>query len=352
MPPVQYRTQIMDHLGLVAGMCKELKIAEYIDTLAPKNSDESNVSHGEAIVAMIINGLGFTGQSLHMFPRFFDNKPLDKLIRAGVEPEHLNDKVLGRALDKLFELDVSKVYFNRAIKVVKHLKLPCNALNLDGTGFHVDGRYNCDSPISDDDMDCIRLCKGYSRDHRPDLNQAVLLLMTENQAGIPLFMKAVSGNVNDKSSFKRIVSQHIKSFKAALDARYFVADAALYVAETILDLDQQGQLFISRVPLNIGAAKALVQSAPERLMKPVDGFDHYETIEVSADYGDVEQRWVMFRNKQGQVSQQKTLTRRMQKKSLKEAEKLEKLGKKPFKSQADAMKAFEQWQQQCEFCEA
>ncbi|KEQ19443.1 hypothetical protein GZ78_05745 [Endozoicomonas numazuensis] len=133
MPPIQYSTQVMDHLGLVAGMCKELGIAEHIDRRAPKVSDEWNVSHGEAVVAMIINGLGFTGQSLHMFPQFFDNKPLDKLIREEIKPEHLNDKVLGRALDELFDLDVSKVSFELAIKVVTHLKLPCDALNLDGT---------------------------------------------------------------------------------------------------------------------------------------------------------------------------------------------------------------------------
>ena len=204
---------------------------------------------------MIINGLGFTGQSLHMFPRFFANKPLNSLIREGIEPEHINDKVLGRALDELFELNVSKVHFELAIKVVTHLKLPCDALNLDGTGFHVDGRYNSDEEVSEEDLNCIRLCKGYSRDHRSDLNQAILLLLTENRAGIPLFMKAASGNVTDKSSFKQVVSEHIKRFKAALDARYFVGDATLYVAETIQELDQQNQWFISRVPLNIGAAK-------------------------------------------------------------------------------------------------
>ncbi|AMO57623.1 hypothetical protein GZ77_14325 [Endozoicomonas montiporae] len=73
---------------------------------------------------------------------FFANKPLDKLIREGIKPEHMNDKVLGRTLDELFEQDVSKVYSELAIKVVKHLKLPCDALNLDCTGFHVDGRYS------------------------------------------------------------------------------------------------------------------------------------------------------------------------------------------------------------------
>ncbi len=149
MPPIQYRTQIqnMDHLGLVAGMCKELGIADHIDRRAPKVADEWNVSHGEAIVGMILNGLGFTGQSLHMSPQFFANKPLNKLIREGIKPEHLNDKILGRALDELFDLDVSKVYFELAIKVATHLKLPCDALNLDGTGFHVDGRYNSDSDL-------------------------------------------------------------------------------------------------------------------------------------------------------------------------------------------------------------
>ncbi|MCW7551620.1 IS1634 family transposase [Endozoicomonas gorgoniicola] len=352
MPPIQYRSQVMDHLGLVAGMCKELGIADHIDRRAPKVSDEWNISHGEAVVAMIINGLGFTGQSLHMFPQFFSNKPLDKLIREGIEPEHINDKVLGRALDELFELGVSKVYFELAIKVATHLKLPCDALNLDGTGFHVDGRYNSEEEVSDEDLNCIRLCKGYSRDHRPDLNQAILLLLTENRAGIPMFMKAASGNVTDKTSFKQVVSEHIKSFKAALNARYFIGDAALYVAETVQELSQQDQLFISRVPLNIGAAKELVQSAPLRSMVEVEGFEHYESVETLSDYAGVVQRWVLFRNNQSQKTEQKTLTRRMQKKSLKEFKELEKLGKKPFCCESDAMEAFKLWQKQSVYCQA
>ena len=54
MPPVQYRSQVMDHLGLVAGMCKELGIVEHIDKRAPKLSDEWNISHGEAVIATAI----------------------------------------------------------------------------------------------------------------------------------------------------------------------------------------------------------------------------------------------------------------------------------------------------------
>ena len=144
----------------------------------------------------------------------------------------------------------------------------------------------------------------------------------------------------------------IKSFKAAQAARYFVGDAALYVAGTIRELDQQDQWFISRGPLNIGAAKERVKSAPSQTMKPLEGFEHYEAVEVSSDYAGVQQRGGLFRNQQSRKTEQKTLTRRIQKKSRKECEKLEKLSEKAFLCEGGAMEAFRQWQKQSELCEA
>ena len=229
MVPAHYQIKNLNHLGLVAGMCRELKIAEYIDARIPNDADERNVTIGQTVVAMIINGLGFTGQTLHMFPEFFASKPVDRLIAPDIKPEHLNDKVLGRALDSLFDAGVSELYLNLALKAVYHLKLPFESLHLDGTSMHVDGAYNSDE--NPDDFDCIHIYPGYSRDHRPDLNQVVLQLMTENQAGIPVFMVPASGNINDKTCFKEIIKNHPGCFKAALNARHLVADSALYVAE-------------------------------------------------------------------------------------------------------------------------
>lgn len=350
MLPVQYQMKNLNHLGLVAGMCRELKIAEYFDACITNDSDARNVTIGQAVVAMIINGLGFTGQALYLVPEFFADKPVDRLIAEGIQAEHLNDKILGRALDSLYDAGVSDLYLNLGIKVVNHLKLPCKALNLDGTSFHVDGEYN--SHEDPDDLHCIHICKGYSRDHRPDLNQVVLQLMTENQAGIPVFMAPASGNINDKTCFQEIIKNHLSCFKAALNNRYLVADAAMYVAETLRLLDEQKQLFISRVPLNIKDAKELVCKAPEMSLSPVDGYEDYFSAEVSSCYGGVKQRWVLFLNEKRRLSEQKTLTRKMKKKSLNEACNLEKLGKKGFLCQDDALKAFAQWQKQSELCQS
>ena len=57
--------------------------------------------------------------------------------------------------------------------------------------------------------------KGYSRDHRPELNQAILELICENQAGIPVYMQALSGNTNDQKAFKEVAKAHLASLKAA-----------------------------------------------------------------------------------------------------------------------------------------
>ncbi|MFK0571271.1 IS1634 family transposase, partial [Endozoicomonas sp.] len=267
-----------------------------------------------------------------------------------IQAEHLNDNILGRALDSLYDAGVSELYLNLAVKVVHHLKLPCKALNLDGTSLHVDGKYKSDE--NPDDLNCIHICPGYSRDHRPDLNQVVLQLITESQAGIPVFMAPASGNINDKTCFQEIIKQHLACFKAALNNRYLVADSALYVAETLRSLDEQKQLFISRVPLNIKDAKALVRKAPSMSLKPVESHEDYYSAEVSSCYGEVKQRWVLFRNEKRRLGEQKALTKRMQKKSLKEANNLEKLGKKGFLCQEDALKAFALWQKQCEYCQS
>ena len=112
----------LDHLGLVAALCQELGIARMIDALLPK-TPPFKVSHGEALVAMIVNGLGFHSSTLHMFPQFFANKPVERLIGPGICADDLNDDVLGRCLDALFEADVSALYQVMAAQVVERLGL-------------------------------------------------------------------------------------------------------------------------------------------------------------------------------------------------------------------------------------
>lgn len=57
-----YSSQILDHLGLVAGMFDELGIGDVIDQAIQQHPETRMVTVGNAVEAMVLNGLGFVDQ--------------------------------------------------------------------------------------------------------------------------------------------------------------------------------------------------------------------------------------------------------------------------------------------------
>jgi hypothetical protein len=56
----------LEHLGIVAGLANKLKLVERIDARVPiSKTHGAIVTHGQSIKAMIINGLGFTQNSIY-----------------------------------------------------------------------------------------------------------------------------------------------------------------------------------------------------------------------------------------------------------------------------------------------
>jgi hypothetical protein len=51
-----YRRQVLDHLGLVAGMFDELGIGDVIDQATQPNPELRDRTVGEAVKAMVLNG--------------------------------------------------------------------------------------------------------------------------------------------------------------------------------------------------------------------------------------------------------------------------------------------------------
>ena len=57
-PP--YRSQVLDHLGLIAGMFDELGIGDVLDQATQQNPEMRDLTVGEAVKAMVLNGLGLS----------------------------------------------------------------------------------------------------------------------------------------------------------------------------------------------------------------------------------------------------------------------------------------------------
>jgi transposase len=143
MSSATYTSKRLDHLGLAAGFCQEIDLAAIIDKVLG-TSERRQVSYGQIFTAMLLNGLRFTGRTLHMYSVFFDDKPISRLIGERIEASHINDDALGRCLDAPYDAGICALYQRIDEKVVDHLKLPCEFTHLDSTSFHYDGKANSD----------------------------------------------------------------------------------------------------------------------------------------------------------------------------------------------------------------
>lgn len=219
-----YRSQTMGPVGLVAGLFDEVGIAEVWERMIVQDRSQRILSVGQAVKAMVLNGLGFVNRTLYLTPAFYAAKPTERLLGAGIRPEHLNDDTLGRALDTLYEPGVTGLYALVAAEACSRLGLVVRVGHLDLTSFPLDGDYNsADEP----EAGVVHITPGYSRDHRPELNQVLLNRLVEHRPGLPLLMKPLAGNSRDTVELAALIDTHLQQRRTDYDLEYWVADSAL-----------------------------------------------------------------------------------------------------------------------------
>ena len=154
-------------------------------------------------------------------------------------------------------------------------------------------------------------------------------------------MQACSGNTNDSEGFKKLVKSHVSSLKAAQRSRYLVADAALYVAETIQSLQEQGQFFITRVPQKLVEAKTLIKNQSQLTLKLF--CDGYSVAWIDSNYGGVAQKWLFIRSAQATKREKYTLQKNILKSTEQSMKSFNKLCRLAFACNQDAEKALARW---------
>ena len=106
-----------------------LEIGRIIDETIPKQG-QHKLPHSVVLKAMVLNSLGFNERRLYIFPKFFSNIATERLLGPGVLPEDLNDDVLGRTLDRIYEADSTELFLKivltgHAARPVRHPTPPC-----------------------------------------------------------------------------------------------------------------------------------------------------------------------------------------------------------------------------------
>lgn len=347
----RYIVEHLNHLGIVAEVCREIGVADWLDQ--QDRGSRQQVSVGTATVALVLNGLGFSNRQLYLVPQFFADKPIEHLLGPGIAAAALNDDCLGRTLDWLYTHDVTRLFAGLALRARRVFGVSVERLHADTTSFSVHGQYASPSAsatpttegadpaaeaIPNDEPAVIEVTYGYSRDHREDLKQWMLTVVTSGE-GVPQFLQPLDGNASDKRALLAAVTtltQHLQD--SGEPPGVYVADSGLYSTENMTHLNTAGVQWVSRVPETSTAAQTIAQ---ERLATPAswehsaDGTRHWWSRQ-QPDLAQGAERWIVVRTQQGEERARATVQRQADRDQITWEKRLWHLSHQTFACQPDA----------------
>ena len=111
--------------------------------------------------------------------------------------DHLSDDRLGRALDHLFDADRAALLTEVALAVGERFGVRFDEFHNDSTSVSFCGRYSAASGRSIRQRRAPAITFGFSKDHRPDLKQLMLILTMSADGNVPLAFRCADGNTSD-----------------------------------------------------------------------------------------------------------------------------------------------------------
>lgn len=246
---------------------------------------------------------------------------------------------MGRALDTLYEPDVTGLYALVAAEACRRLGVKVTVGHRDITSFHVPGAYNsADDPVAE----VVQITSGYSRDHRPDLKQGMLNLLVAHRAGILLLMKPLAGNSSDTVALAALLDTPLQQLRTDYELESWVADSARYREDKLCLLASHHVNWITRVPARL----TLAQDALRRLDQGTLLAPGYLCRPQVVEYGGRRQRWLVLTSVHALKRAATSVTRPRRRESQRETHAFDSLCQQRFACAPDAQPALEAYCQE------
>jgi transposase len=354
----------LNHLGIVAAVCREIGVADWLDQQDPGNRQQ--VSVGTATVALVLNGLGFSNRRRYLVPQFFADKPVEHLLGPGIMAEDLNDDCLGRTPDWLYEQEVTRLFAGLALRARRAFGVEVGRLHADTTSFAVHGRYapyaqglpealetpdllraaarersEEDARMDEGVPTVLAVTDGYARDHREDLKQWMRALGASG-AGVPQFLQPLDGNASAKQALLQAVTALTQQLQESGETPgVYGADSGLYSTEHMTPLNQAGVQWVSRVPQTATAAQSTVAERLEAAQDP-DAWAHnadgtrpwWSRLHPHLPQG--AECWIVVRTQAGEEQARATLQRQVERDQATWEQRRWHLGNQTFAGPPDA----------------
>lgn len=327
-----------------------------LDTLLQQHVPEktlgrrAKVSHAQALSLMVGNVLT-SREPLYGVPDW-----LDKHV-----PEHfgfgesqlsklMNDDRIGRALDRLYEVDPASLMTAVVVKTVREFKIDMSQVHNDSTTVTFSGGYEGQKDKAAKDRPPL-ITFGHNKDHRPDLKQLVYALTISADGAVPVHYKTYDGNTTDDKT-------HIETWNSIREIAgkpdfLYVADSKLCTRENMGYISGQGGAFITvlqRSRLEDDAFRKRCQEHripwsevrrtenPRGKDKPDQVYEAYEPRELTTDG----YRLIWYRSSVKRALDEKRRAKRIARAKARIDNLEERTGARRFRTSESALKAAEE----------
>src|ERR1700746_1720601 len=229
------------YLGLE--LWKRLELDRFFEHAV--DDEAADVPWSRVAALLEINRVCAPGSELAIEQRWDPSSALDDLL--GIEEGKSNDTRLYRCLDRILP---------HKTKLERHLKqrygelfgAEFDVLLYDLTSSYVEGAAE-ENPI---------MCRGYSRDHRPDCEQLVIALIVNNE-GFPFSYETFDGNRADVSTMETILRMVERKYGKA--RRIWVMDRGIVSEENLAAIRRRGGQYL------VGTPRSQMKRFEEELLK-------------------------------------------------------------------------------------
>ena len=205
----------------------------------------AKISHAHALSMMVANVLT-SREPLYGVPDWLGRHVPEHFGLSDAQQSSLmNDDRIGRALDRLYEVDPASLMTAVVVKAVKEFKIDLSQIHNDTTTVTFSGGYE-----GQQDKEAKKrpplITFGHNKDHRPDLKQLVYSLTISSDGAVPVHYKTYDGNTTDDKT-------HIETWNsvreiAGTSSFLYVADSKLCTRENMGHIVEQGGTFITVLP--------------------------------------------------------------------------------------------------------
>jgi len=230
-----------------------------VDSIIPWDRARARISPRVWLLMLVINVLAHRNP-LYAVETWAETMPLALLWGDTIQATQFNEDALGRTLEDLADYGPQLLATIGLRMQVVHPTLT-DLLHSDTTAYALMGDY----PSSESGPSApVTLTWGHSKDHRPDLKQ-ITAGVTMDAEGCMLSGQMLSGNPSDITWNRTWVDQLDQDFPQDFwKDKCYIADSALFSAETIQRIRTAGMSWLGRLPARFGLCGELKTRAWEQ----------------------------------------------------------------------------------------